>query len=450
MISRRLISRFVFCWLGLVVLLLPAAPGSALAQWQGWENLGGVILEAPECVSWGANRIDCFARGTDSAMYHRWWNGSSWGGWENLGGVILEEPDCTSWGANRIDCFARGTNARMYHRWWNGSSWGGWENLGGVILDSPECVSWGPNRIDCFARGTNRAMYHRWWNGSNWGGWENLGGTILDAPECVSWGPNRIDCFARGTNRAMYHRWWNGSSWGGWENLGGVILDKPNCTAWGPNRIDCFARGTNRAMYHRWWNGSSWGGWENLAGVILDSPECVSWGPNRIDCFARGTNRAMYHRWYSSLSTRVLTISRHNTASLSNAQADAILAAASTVLQTNDGPSDVACPVALARSGNVGVFNTGDGSLDTNAELSAVFGLPGNVKVVDDVNYCGGRFNTSFIGCGQTPGSSFITERFTASREGILWAHEFGHNQGLIPTAITTDRHAPSPSFRWT
>src|SRR5262245_40761060 len=62
----------------------------ARAQWGGWESLGGIILEEPNCVSWGPNRIDCFARGTNAAMFHRWWNGSAWGGWENLGGIILE------------------------------------------------------------------------------------------------------------------------------------------------------------------------------------------------------------------------------------------------------------------------------------------------------------------------------------------------------------------------
>ena len=111
---------------------LPAAT-QAQAQWGGWETLGGVILEDQECTTWSADRIDCFARGTDAAMWHRWWDGASWGGWESLGGIILESPDCTSWGPNRIDCFARGTDAALWHRWWDGSSWGGWESLGGVI-----------------------------------------------------------------------------------------------------------------------------------------------------------------------------------------------------------------------------------------------------------------------------------------------------------------------------
>ncbi len=274
------------------------AIGSTGPGWGGWEGLGGTVMESADCVAWGENRIDCFARGADNAMYHRWWDGSAWGGWENLGGIIMDAPDCVAWGENRIDCFGRGTDNAMHHRWWDGSAWGGWENLGGTIMEAPDCVAWGQNRIDCFARGTDNAMYHRWWDGSNWGGWENLGGVIMDAPDCVAWGSNRLDCFARGTDNAMYHRWWDGSNWGGWENLGGVIIEAPNCVAWGENRIDCFAVGTDNAMHHRWWDGSNWGGWEGLGGAILDTPECVAWGENRLDCFARGTDNAMYHRWW--------------------------------------------------------------------------------------------------------------------------------------------------------
>ncbi len=126
-----------------------------------------------------------------------------------------------------------------------------------------------------------------------------------------------------------------------------------------------------------------------------------------------------------------ISISRHNSANLTNARADTILQDASNTLIEDAGSNDISCFVALERDGGVEVFNTGDGSLDTNAELQAVFNRPGNVKIVDDVNFCDGGFNTSFIGCGQTPGDSFIVERFTAAQEGILWAHEHGHNTGL-------------------
>lgn len=414
------------------------------SRWGGWESLGGVILESPDCVSWGPNRIDCFARGTDQAMWHRWWDGARWGGWDNLGGVIQDKPECISWGPNRLDCFGRGLDGAMHHRWWDGSRWGGWENLGGVILEAPECVAWGSNRIDCFARGTDAAMHHRWWDGTRWGGWESLGGVILEKPECVAWGANRLDCFARGTDRAMYHRWWDGARWGGWESLGGIILEEPECVAWGPNRLDCFARGTDLALHHRWWDGNAWGGWESLGGVILEKPECTSWAANRLDCFVRGTDRAMWHRWWTPgapIPFQRLSIRRHNTLTFTDAQADQVLADATTVLRTNDGPGDVACNTGMARNGAVGAFTETDGNLNTNAEVQQVFGLAGNIKVVPTVDFCGATgFNTSIIGCGQTPGASFITERFTpAAQEGILWAHEFGHNRGLNHRNDTSD-----------
>jgi hypothetical protein len=67
-------------------------------------------------------------RRDDSALWHRCWNGSSWGGWESLGGVLesrLNEPrltlgavDAIAWAANRLDIFAVGTDSALWHRWW--------------------------------------------------------------------------------------------------------------------------------------------------------------------------------------------------------------------------------------------------------------------------------------------------------------------------------------------
>ena len=147
----------------------------------------------------------------------------------------------------------------------------------------------------------------------------------------------------------------------------------------------------------------------------------------------------MFHRWWAGVIVRSITVNRHVNTTLTNATVNSLLGDGSSALQTNDGAGDVSCGVAIARSGNVGTINTGNGVINTAAELSAVFGAAGNVKVVNDVNFCGGMFNTSIIGCGQTPGTSFITERFTASQEGLLWTHEFGHNQGLPHRTDTSD-----------
>lgn len=84
--------------------------------WFGWEDLGGIITSAPAVASWAANRLDCFVKGADNHMWHKWWDGSQWSRWEDLGGVIDDAPAAVSWGQNRIDCFARGMDNHMWHK----------------------------------------------------------------------------------------------------------------------------------------------------------------------------------------------------------------------------------------------------------------------------------------------------------------------------------------------
>ncbi len=129
--------------------------------------------------------------------------------------------------------------------------------------------------------------------------------------------------------------------------------------------------------------------------------------------------------------THSVRIARHATALLDEARADAILSDASLVLQSADSEEDIACAVTFARQGPVEVFAEGDGSVDSGIALAQVFGIPAGVKTVRDVNFCQGTFNTSYRGCGLTNQDNLIVERYLADLEGILWAHEFGHNKGL-------------------
>src|SRR6266849_6441522 len=202
------------------------------ASWGGWESLGGVLESPTRVVAWAPNRLDIFVVGTNSALWHRWWDGSAWGGWESLGGVLTTPPEVVSWGTNRLDVFALGTDHALWHRWWDGSAWGGWESLGGVLTSPVFAVSWAPNRLDIFGLGTDHALWHRWWDGSSWGGWESLGGVLQSPPEVVSWDEGRLDIFGVGTDSALWHRWWDGSSWGGWESLGGVLESPPKAVSW--------------------------------------------------------------------------------------------------------------------------------------------------------------------------------------------------------------------------
>jgi hypothetical protein len=76
--------------------------------------------------------------------------------------VLTSAPGVSSWASGRLDTFVRGTNNAMWHKWYS-SGWSGWENLGGVLTSAPDAVSWGANRIDSFVRGTDNALWHKWW-----------------------------------------------------------------------------------------------------------------------------------------------------------------------------------------------------------------------------------------------------------------------------------------------
>ena len=85
----------------------------------GWESLGGVITSGPDVCSWAPGRLDVFARGTDNALWHKWYQGG-WSGWESLGGGLTSDPGAESWGNGRIDAFVRGTDNALWHKWYDG------------------------------------------------------------------------------------------------------------------------------------------------------------------------------------------------------------------------------------------------------------------------------------------------------------------------------------------
>src|SRR5882724_1644885 len=134
-LSQR-ISRRTMLATGMALVAAGAVP-QAIAQaatsytvstnpnrgWSNWEDLGGTLTSGVGVSSWAANRLDVFVRGTDNALWHKWWGGSSWSGWESLGGTLKSAPGAVSWGNNRIDVFGRGTDNALWHKWWDGSSW---------------------------------------------------------------------------------------------------------------------------------------------------------------------------------------------------------------------------------------------------------------------------------------------------------------------------------------
>jgi hypothetical protein len=144
-----------------------------------------------------------------------------------------------------------------------------------------------------------------------------------------------------------------------------------------------------------------------------------------------------------------LRVSRFTTANLNNADVDAILDNATAVLQGKHGSDDVACLVQFKRRGTIGVFTTGNGSINTEADLNTILGLPGHVKVVNQINFCNDKFKPGIAGCGLAGDSQVVEARAQPTLgapgllEGILWLHEYGHTRGLHhrndPNAVMND-----------
>lgn len=231
-------------------------------QWSSEGDLGGVLTSAPAAISWdpGADgRIDCFYRSQDDRLFHRWYDGV-WQKERDLGGYLTSAPAVASLGPGHLDCFYRGADGHLWHRWGDGNSWDREDDLGGVLTAAPAVVCSGPDRIDCIIRGEDQHLWHRRWEKSaGWSEWENLGGPLASsAPAVASWHANRFDCFFRGENQHLWHRRCSGSTWGPWEDLGDTLTSAPTAVCWGPGRIDCFYRGESEHLWHKWWDGSAW------------------------------------------------------------------------------------------------------------------------------------------------------------------------------------------------
>jgi hypothetical protein len=155
--------------------------------WSEWEPLGGYLVSDPAAVSWGPNRIDVFAASPGpppcggcappNELIHAWWDGAGWRGWDSMGGALSSSPGVASWGENRLDVFVRGTDNALYQRFFvggpGGSGWSDWVYHGGDLHSTPDAVSWGPGRVDVFFRGVDGGLWQRYFE-SGWQGWQSL------------------------------------------------------------------------------------------------------------------------------------------------------------------------------------------------------------------------------------------------------------------------------------
>ena len=258
-------------------------------------RLGGANISDPDVAAMSGNRLDVVVTGSDSALWHRSWNGTQWAAWESLGGVLTSSPTITA-SPGRLDVFGRGGDGALWHRRWDGTAWHPWESLGGQLIrtSGPDATSSGAGRTDVFVRGTDNSLWHRWWDGTSWQPWDGLGGLLSADPGSVSWGTGRLDAFVRGVDFSLWHRSWNGAAWQAWERVGGYLASAPDASSCASGSLDVFVRMPD-GLWRRSFTGGAWGTYQPVEGDWSNGPGAACRpSTTSIDVIQRGRDNALW------------------------------------------------------------------------------------------------------------------------------------------------------------
>ena len=285
-------------------------------------NNGHTFNFAPSIASRGSTLLDVFGVGSDFHGYVRSWNGTSWGSWTSAdggSGVFTSRFDAASWGPTRLDLFALGSTSDVFH---SDSTSGtaispAWEDLspGMPFTQGVGATSPGTNLLWVFSTGTNISLWGRYYNGTAWGTWTNLGGGLLGFPDATSSGGN-VWVVTRGAGNQLWTiKLASGATtWGSFVQLpslsGGAGFAYPACiAARSATALDVYAvGGSNNDLWH---NSSADGGatwqlptWENWGGgPFTSAPDCIARSASQIDIVALKADGHVWHEgWAGSVS----------------------------------------------------------------------------------------------------------------------------------------------------
>lgn len=286
--TRSMLSAIAALVIGIGMLATPAAAQAIPLEEEE--------LLSPALTSAANGRIDVFFR-SDGQLLH--WYRTPDGVWSlsNLGGRIITQPAAASWESGRLDVFALGTDSRLWHRWYTGGEWRPWEPLGSRLLTSaPAVASWGPGRLDVFARGRENDLLHKWFDNGTWSVFQSLQGVLTSSPAAASWAPGRIDVFVRGTEQRLQHKWFvSGSDWSSWETLSGDLHTQPAVASPGQGQLDVFMRGAVRVNHKHFARGQGWSLWQSLGGNPISGPGAMATGET-VRVAAQWPDENFYYR----------------------------------------------------------------------------------------------------------------------------------------------------------
>lgn len=167
-------------------------------------------------------------------------------------------------------------------------------------------------------------------------------------------------------------------------------------------------------------------------GSPFNVTECGNFGENLTGNPARAI--AGRHNPGLSLVSFQFACSSNPGRIISDTAATTALLGASNFLTADAGADDVPCSTLLQRTGPVAI-EPGNGSfhIDSQADLDRACNLPGLAVVVDRIDFCN-EFKPSILGCAKGPSNRCMVmenDGLSSGQVSQLWAHEFGHTQGL-------------------
>lgn len=257
--------------------------------------------EAPECVSWGAGRLDCFVRLSNGHLAWVVYQQGKWSSVQDLGGDLPVGVSCVVRGPGGINCFAPTAKGVLAEIHLNGTKWSSWSSLGGTLaLGRASCVTLGTDHIACFARARNGQLVSRGWDGgTTWSAWRNLGGNLSGDPDCVAMAGGRVACFARAAQGQLLGYLPSDTGGAGmWVTYGGRVDGRPACAALNATDIACAVRGEGERLYVVRGNGIAGRATGKLVPTgdgATSEPSCVA-SSTDFTCFVRNADRRLARR----------------------------------------------------------------------------------------------------------------------------------------------------------
>ncbi|WP_433167285.1 hypothetical protein [Kribbella sp. CA-247076] len=267
-------------------------------------------------------RIDLFARGTDNALWHRWWDlGKPWTCWQSLRGDLASAPGAASHDNHVVHLNALGPDGRIKDRSFSNvgmlnGGWSLWDDLGTqTFASAPAVASWGTGHLEVFALDHDQKVQHTWFRfgGGGWSGWYGFTGEqrFQGSPAAAAYAPGKLHLYARGLDNRLYQRWLTGrvpGEWSDWVAMGDKqFTSSPGAVSWGPKHLEVFALGQDSKVWHNWYrfDAGAWSGWYALDGpqTFKEAPAAVSHAPGRLNLFALGTDNRIWARHLSGPGT---------------------------------------------------------------------------------------------------------------------------------------------------